>query len=607
MNASELSKELSRMADAVVKHLLPNGKRNGKEWQVGSLAGEQGKSLSVALSGTKAGVWSDFATGQSGDLLDLWMEVRSLDLHEVMKEAKQFAGIRDIEPRFSQPERTYSAPKIPARTGKPKSEVLKYLTEVRKLTLETIELFKIAESGNHILFPYLKNGERVMVKQDSCIRNANGKRTEPPRPTSADQKPILFGWQAIPKNSRYVILTEGEIDAMSWRQAGQPALSVPFGGGSGAKHQWLEHEFEDLEIFDEILLAFDNDPTGQEATRDLVQRLGAHRCRVIEGLPTKDANEALQKGILDSARADTLVKMAKPLDPEELGSAYHHTQDVIDMFYPVGEEPGYFSPWIKADKLFKFRPAELSILNGVNGHGKSELAGHIILGAMEQGEKICIASMELQPKRLLHRLMRQACAVTGSMPSKDMIWKGMEWTREKLWLFELTGTAKASRILEVFEYAHRRYGIKTFVVDSLMKCGIAEDDYNGQKAFIEALCDFKNKYSIHIFLITHSRKGDSETKPTGKMDIKGTGAISDLADNVFVIWRNKIKEEKIKEQDADVEVLKDLPDAILYCCKQRNGDWEGKLSLWFCPYTKQYLGSRHDKPKCYVGSEVSYG
>ncbi|MDV7393147.1 bifunctional DNA primase/helicase, partial [Arthrospira platensis SPKY1] len=459
---------------------------------------------------------------------------------------------------------------------------------------------------------------KVMVKQDSCKRDSTGKRIEPPRPTSADQKPILFGWQAVPKNCRRIIITEGEIDAMSWAQCGQPALSVPFGGGTGAKHQWLDHEYDDLERFDEILLSFDNDATGQAAIEDLVNRLGPYRCRIIEGLPTKDANEALQKEILDPDTAKALVNRAKFLDPEELRKASIYTDQVVEMFHPNGDEPGFYSPWEKTTYLFKFRPAELTIINGVNGHGKSEVMGHLMLAAMDQGERVCIASMELQPKRLLHRLMRQACAVTGAVPTPEYIRAGMHWTEEKLWLFDVTGTAKAKRILEVFEYAHKRYGIKTFVVDSLMKCGIAEDDYNGQKAFIEALCDFKNKYSLHIFLVTHSRKGESEEKPTGKMDIKGTGAISDLADNVFVIWRNKPKERDIQRLEKGefrgkenpqtaLEEAHAKPDAVLYCCKQRNGDWEGAIGLHFCPYTKQYLNSQSDKPKPYINYQREYG
>lgn len=62
---------LAARSEALARELLPHGVREGHEWRVGSLAGEAGRSLAVHLGGGKAGVWSDFASGESGDALDL--------------------------------------------------------------------------------------------------------------------------------------------------------------------------------------------------------------------------------------------------------------------------------------------------------------------------------------------------------------------------------------------------------------------------------------------------------------------------------------------------------------------------------------------------------
>jgi twinkle protein len=77
------------------------------------------------------------------------------------------------------------------------------------------------------------------------------------------------------------------------------------------------------------------------------------------------------------------------------------------------------------------------------------------------------------------------------------------------------------------------------------------------------------------------------------MDVKGTGAITDMVDNVISVWRNKPKEEAIqkysmgnKELPAE---LKDKPDCVLTVQKQRNFDWEGKIHLWLDRATHQYL------------------
>ncbi|ECZ6816557.1 hypothetical protein F8X45_23510, partial [Salmonella enterica] len=111
MTPSELSDLLWAQVDRVAPHLLPNGKKDGHEWVAGNVNGDKGNSLKVNLSGKKK--WADFAEGDSGDMLDLWMACRGINLHQAMQEAKAFLGIREDdhhfdarrEKRFSRPDR----------------------------------------------------------------------------------------------------------------------------------------------------------------------------------------------------------------------------------------------------------------------------------------------------------------------------------------------------------------------------------------------------------------------------------------------------------------------------------------------------------------------
>lgn len=58
---------------------------------------------------------------------------------------------------------------------------------------------------------------------------------------------------------------------------------------------------------------------------------------------------------------------------------------------------------------------------------------------------------------------------------------------------------------------------------------MSEDDYNAQKVFVEMLCDFKHVHNCHVLLVAHPKKLEDENKVPGKLDIKGTGTITDLA------------------------------------------------------------------------------
>jgi twinkle protein len=472
--------------------------------------------------------------------------------------------------------------------------------EERKLTWETLATYRITEGSSpyQIAFPYYRDEELISAKYLE-LKRPGGKKLMHVTP---DRDSCLFGWQAILSQNRTVALVEGEIDAMTLYQYGLEIdiLSVPFGGGTGDKHRWVENEFEKLAIYNEIFLCLDNDKEGETAAQELITRLGRHRCRIVR-LPYKDINECLQQGV-DTQIIKARFEQAFIPDPIELKSASSYVNQVIQEIYPSDSQPiGYELPWDKTkDKLY-FRPDELSIWTGINGHGKSQFLGQVILHSILQGARVCIASLELKPKRLLARLTRQASGLRE--PSEEYIQAIHDWYGGRLWLFDLVGTTKSERLLEVFKYAKQRYDIDVFVIDSFMKCGIPEDDLNAQKNFIEQLCDFKNEYNCHIHLVVHPRKGADELKIPGKLDIKGSGAIADLADNCFTIWRNKPKEDEIRKTPAGTEVPREISDkfdCLLFCDKQRNGEWEGKVTLWFNSNSFQYLENRYQRPRQFV-------
>jgi hypothetical protein len=96
IGARELARMLAQRAPALAAELFPRGRKDGPEWRVGSLAGEAGQSLAVRLTGAKAGVWQDFASGEGGDALDLAAAVLcGGDTGEAMKWARRWLGLGD--------------------------------------------------------------------------------------------------------------------------------------------------------------------------------------------------------------------------------------------------------------------------------------------------------------------------------------------------------------------------------------------------------------------------------------------------------------------------------------------------------------------------------
>jgi twinkle protein len=233
-------------------------------------------------------------------------------------------------------------------------------------------------------------------------------------------------------------------------------------------------------------------------------------------------------------------------------------------------------PWRKCDQLIGFRKAEVSIWAGENGSGKSLMLGQLKLGLLAQDKKVLTASLEMQPYKTLARMARQA---TGNpIPSKSDIEAFSGWKMDRGYLYDHVGRLEPWQAVALCRYASKELGIQHLIIDSMMKCVRGEDDYNGQKDFVDALCDVAKETQLHIHLVHHLRKSGEGDKIAEKKDIKGSGIITDLVDNVFLVARNRKK-----EKETEVNMLPDntKPDTFLVCAKQRNGEWEGTLGFWY--------------------------
>lgn len=111
-DAAELARCLAREAEAVCRYYLSNGKRAGRYWVVGDVHNTPGRSMFVRLQESSkgpAGKWTDAATGEHGDLLDIIRECRGLrDFSEVTKEARRFLKLPHPAPQLaSKPVRSF--------------------------------------------------------------------------------------------------------------------------------------------------------------------------------------------------------------------------------------------------------------------------------------------------------------------------------------------------------------------------------------------------------------------------------------------------------------------------------------------------------------------
>ena len=99
--AAGIAAALAARAEEVCRRYLPQGRRLGRYWICGDLDGARGRSLFVRLSGSgKPGGWTDAATGQHGDLLDLIRHRTSAPtLRAALDEARAFLALPPVPDR----------------------------------------------------------------------------------------------------------------------------------------------------------------------------------------------------------------------------------------------------------------------------------------------------------------------------------------------------------------------------------------------------------------------------------------------------------------------------------------------------------------------------
>lgn len=242
----------------------------------------------------------------------------------------------------------------------------------------------------------------------------------------------------------------------------------------------------------------------------------------------------------------------------------------------IGEDEsnhGQAMPWNALAGRFDLRKHEMTVWTGFKGHGKSLLISQVLVAMMKRQQKMFIVSPEFRPERVLERMLYQF--IGSKIVDAEDIKSFMAWAEKHVWLYDNQASLKPNDVVALCRYAARALEVDHILIDSLMKCGMAPDDHERNKHFIDKIQSVCHQYPLHLHLVAHARKGNDDEKPAKLHDIKGTSEIADMAENVLSVWRNKPKEKKGDASSTEA-------DCTLTVEAQRNGDgWIGMIPLLF--------------------------
>jgi twinkle protein len=390
---------------------------------------------------------------------------------------------------------------------------------------------------NCIHFNYFRNDQLINVKFRDGKKNFK---------MVSGAELIFYGLDLI-KDSKWCVICEGEIDAMSFYEAGiHPVLSVPNGASKGnQKLEYLDNCWADFENMDKIYLATDNDGPGISLREELARRLGKHRCFIVnfpDGI--KDANEMIQQKGCKSL-LEVFGQAAQY--PLEGISQVADFDDAINEIYINGFPKGKKIGFNQFDDLLTFRGGEVTAVTGIPGSGKSEFIDQIMIKLAEvNGWTWGVFSAENQPLEIHFSKLSEK--YTGkrfhgineeySMNTSDLQ-KAKQFLNDHFFFVRieeenLTLDALLAKIKELV----LRKGIKGFLldpwnyVDHKRPMGQTETDYISES--LTKVCRVAKVYDVHIFIVAHPVK-IKKTKDGKKYEV---ATLYDIAGSAH--WFNKV-------------------------------------------------------------------
>ena len=361
------------------------------------------------------------------------------------------------------------------------------------------------------------------------------------------------------------VITECEMDVLAFHEAGvKNVVSVPNGATlTNNNLDYLDNCIDYFEDKERILLAIDKDEPGQMLQAELVRRLGAETCFIVDFDDCKDANEYLLKhGKYKLAES---ITKARPY-PLENVTTFKDIENEITDFVKNGFKPGFQVGLPNFDEIFSTYTKQFITVTGIPSSGKSDFVDQMVVGYNQQyGWKTAFASPENQPTYLhAHKLMRK---VWGDMPNVGDI-GGAKWNEvaehvnDHFYFIDMDKYDLDSVLRKGAELVKRK-GIKCLVIDPYNKVrdiNAKTDDVNRYTMdYLMKIETFAKKYDCLVFIVAHPTKmmrgQDGKIQEPTMYNIKGGGEWYDASYHGLLVHRDyeagttKVKVLKVKFQN----------------------------------------------------------
>ena len=363
---------------------------------------------------------------------------------------------------------------------------------------------------------------------------------------------VEFSNEEYRKTLNKIVITEGETDYLSFKQAGiNNVVSVP----EGSKQDPADYMSDDwskniLKYIDVFIIAVDNDSAGKELQEKLCKFIGRNRCMLVDYGTHNDANDVL-RSVMGEEGLARLVAEAKPYPISGIVKAADIRTEILDI-----RDNGWDRGKLRnndMDNLYTYKAPYLYIFTGVPKSGKTEWVLSDVNDMLNNnpGEKFAVYSPEMRPaKRFYSKMIQKVKGKKLTKLSDNEINEAIEEIDKKYFLispnrknFETFGNTIASKDYGTLDFllAHIKHlavteGIFGYIIDPWNKIegdmdkGVSETNFIGKQ--LDKLIDFNEQYDLCGIVIVHPHK--MTELPSGNFAVPGMYNINGGAN-----WFNK--------------------------------------------------------------------
>jgi twinkle protein len=359
--------------------------------------------------------------------------------------------------------------------------------------------------------------------------------------------PLYGKWLWFGKSTKSIVITEGEIDALSVSQAFDhkyPVVSLPTGAPSAAKV--IKQEYEWLSTFEKIVLMFDSDTQGKEATEECAALLPIGKVYVTH-LDYKDANEVLiRQGPQALVKAYWNATLWRP-------DGILQASDLRDAVLNPVQTPSVPYPWIGLnEKLGGLRPYEIVTLTAGSGCGKTTLVKELAYDLlMTHNQAVGMLMLEENNPRTMEGLisvhLSKNIVTDRTRANEDEIANAFDAiTSNPLYLYNHFGSGSIDSILDRIRYLVRGCGVSWVFLDhlSILISGLEVADERKQiDIAMTRLRTLVEELGCGLIVVSHLRrpdgdKGHEDGAAVHLGQLRGSHAIAQLSDIVIGVQRH---------------------------------------------------------------------